>query len=257
MNKEIDCAVVKDLLPNYIDKLTSNETNQIIENHLSICEDCTKECNDMMGTIKLGMDKAPKRSDLKNFLNKTKRMYLLKGIAFSIGIIGILVSFIVDIAVNRKLTWSLIVDASVLYIYAAALTAVFCKKGKIIMTTLVSSILVLPLLYIIKIVVNKNYIIDPYDWFQLYALPITLIWLAIIWFVILVRKLFKLKIWSTMGIAFLLGIFGSAFSNAIAIQGSVSELYTNHLEWIDSISYFLCAILCFIIGYKRKGKCKF
>jgi predicted neutral ceramidase superfamily lipid hydrolase len=254
MNKDIACAVVKDLLPNYIDKLTSKETNQILENHLTDCTDCSNVCNEMMGTIKL--DKVPKQPNLKFFLNKTKRMYLLKGVSFSIGIIGILVSFIVDIAVNHKLTWSLIVDASLFYFYAIVLTAIFSKKNKTINTTLVSSVLVLPLLYMIEVVINANYLINPCYWFISYALPITLIWLAIIWSFIICWKIMKLRIWNNLGITFLLAILGSALTNSIANQVSITKLYHDSFEWINSIVYMGCAILCFIIAFIRKDKCK-
>ena len=39
MNK-ISCNVCKDLLPIYVDKLCSEESEQLVENHLSGCEDC-------------------------------------------------------------------------------------------------------------------------------------------------------------------------------------------------------------------------
>ena len=39
---KLSCNVVRDLLPNYIEGLTSGETNTDIEEHLSECEDCTK-----------------------------------------------------------------------------------------------------------------------------------------------------------------------------------------------------------------------
>lgn len=255
MNNEITCAVVKDLLPNYIDKLTSEETNHIIEEHLSDCHECTKELDEMMGNLKI--DQVPKQSNLEVFLNKTKRMYLLKGIAFSIGIIGIFVSFIVDMAVNRSLTWSLIVDASMIYIYATALTAIFSKRNRLLKATLVSSTLTLPLLYIIEYIINENYLMYPIYWFKKYALPISLIWLAILWINILFRKLAKLNIWSTMGVLLLLTIFGSALTNAIANQVSMYKAFRTDLEWIDSLSYLGAAIICFIIGYIRRDKSKF
>ncbi len=252
MNKEIDCAVVKDLLPIYIDRLTSAETNQVLENHFSNCADCARERDEMMGS--LNMEKAPKKSNLENFLNKTKKMYILKGVAWSIGIIGILVSFIVDIAVNHKLTWSLIVDGGIVFLYITALAAILSKRNKIIASTLVSSILVLPLLYMIEYIVNENYLVRPIHWFTIYALPITLIWLAIIWIVILINKILKLNMWRTLGILLLFAIFGSALTNAISNQVSVNEIYQTGLEWIDSLSYLGGAILCFIIGHVRKDK---
>lgn len=40
MNKETICAVVRDLLPSYIDGLTEGATNIFIEQHLTECETC-------------------------------------------------------------------------------------------------------------------------------------------------------------------------------------------------------------------------
>ena len=43
MKKE--CKIVQDLLPSYVDKLTNEETNQYIEEHL-------KECKELLESVK-------------------------------------------------------------------------------------------------------------------------------------------------------------------------------------------------------------
>lgn len=43
------CEIIKDLLPSYIDGLTSNESNSEIEAHLETCQDC-KDVLDQMKT---------------------------------------------------------------------------------------------------------------------------------------------------------------------------------------------------------------
>lgn len=40
MNRETSCAVVRDLMPSYLDGLTEDATNAFIERHLSECEAC-------------------------------------------------------------------------------------------------------------------------------------------------------------------------------------------------------------------------
>ena len=40
--KNSDCKIVRDLLPTYIDKLTSKETNEFIERHLKECNECKR-----------------------------------------------------------------------------------------------------------------------------------------------------------------------------------------------------------------------
>lgn len=45
--KNLDCNVIQDLLPSYIDKISSEETNKLIEKHLSTCKDCSLTLKNM------------------------------------------------------------------------------------------------------------------------------------------------------------------------------------------------------------------
>ena len=45
------CEIIRDLLPLYIDGLTSKESNQEIEKHLKNCEECQKYYQEMTGGI--------------------------------------------------------------------------------------------------------------------------------------------------------------------------------------------------------------
>ncbi len=49
MKNDLTCAVVRDLLPSYIDKLTSEETNEAVDRHLKSCEDCRRVLSAMQG----------------------------------------------------------------------------------------------------------------------------------------------------------------------------------------------------------------
>lgn len=42
MNKKSECKIIQDLLPNYIENLTSDETNEYIQHHLNDCDECNK-----------------------------------------------------------------------------------------------------------------------------------------------------------------------------------------------------------------------
>lgn len=70
MKGEISCNIVQDLLPNYIEKLTSDESNQEIEQHMTSCEDCKKAYEHMSSEV-TGTVKAP-YAELK-FFKKVKR----------------------------------------------------------------------------------------------------------------------------------------------------------------------------------------
>ncbi len=47
MNQKMDCRIIEDLLPLYIDGLTSTYTNQAIEAHLKECPACTQRLEHM------------------------------------------------------------------------------------------------------------------------------------------------------------------------------------------------------------------
>lgn len=49
MKNDLTCAVVRDLLPSYIEKLTSEETNEAVKLHLGGCEDCRRVLAAMQG----------------------------------------------------------------------------------------------------------------------------------------------------------------------------------------------------------------
>lgn len=51
MNEKKECKIVQDLLPNYIEKVTTEETNSYIEGHLKTCEECQKVYSSMTESL--------------------------------------------------------------------------------------------------------------------------------------------------------------------------------------------------------------
>ena len=47
MKNDLSCAVVRDLLPSYVDGLTSEETTRAVKEHLDSCPQCTEACRAM------------------------------------------------------------------------------------------------------------------------------------------------------------------------------------------------------------------
>lgn len=88
--KERDCKIVQDLLPNYIENLTSEETNKFIEEHLKTCEDCKKVYNNMKKD--LNVDNKTKEKKKVKFLKK----YRNKLRVLEIIILIIVVAFVVN-----------------------------------------------------------------------------------------------------------------------------------------------------------------
>ena len=69
MNNKLTCNIVRDLLPSYVDGLTSEETNQAVEAHLTGCEQCTKEKERMAAP----MPKEKSPATEINYLKKIKQ----------------------------------------------------------------------------------------------------------------------------------------------------------------------------------------
>ena len=72
----LDCCVVRDLLPAYLEGLTEEETSAQVRAHLEDCENCRELEKDMRAQVPL--EKAPKGT-LK-FLKRVKRTRLLAAV---------------------------------------------------------------------------------------------------------------------------------------------------------------------------------
>lgn len=92
MKEKRNCKIVQDLLPNYIEGLTNEETNSFIEEHLNECSDCKKTLENMKKDVDLNV---PKRNNkevkyIKKFNRKLKvlRNILLVVLAFVLIFVG-------------------------------------------------------------------------------------------------------------------------------------------------------------------------
>lgn len=92
MSEKKDCKIVQDLLPNYIEKLTNEETNNYIENHLKECNECKIVLENMQKGLKSNVQNINKREVdyIKKFRNKMKflKLILLTIVLIYIIIIG-------------------------------------------------------------------------------------------------------------------------------------------------------------------------
>ena len=53
MKEKRNCKIVQDLLPNYIENLTNEETKNFIEEHLKECNECKNILENMQKEIKV------------------------------------------------------------------------------------------------------------------------------------------------------------------------------------------------------------
>lgn len=69
-----ECKIVQDLLPSYIEKLTSKDTNEYIEGHLKTCENCTSVYHDMKAEIKVNTTSPKAEIDYMKKVRKKMRI---------------------------------------------------------------------------------------------------------------------------------------------------------------------------------------
>ena len=218
--RELACEIVKDLLPLYVDGIVSDVSKKSIENHLEHCTDCNEMYHNM--AFHLEMESSPTEVyDVKRFLKKTKKMYMLYGLG-GLSFIAIFVCLIVDLAVNKGITWSLIAGSSCLFADTFIYVLSTCKKNKGCITMAVISIGTFSLLSVIQI---TRYCLMGAGtvWIFRYGLPILLLWLIVLWLPVLTGTFLKWNIWDCIALFMLLVIVGNY----------VTKLITGDYIWND------------------------
>lgn len=238
-----ECSIVQDLLPNYIEHLTSEDSNNFIEEHLKGCQECTRVYRQMTKPI-INDNNKKESEEFHGYMNKTKLRYFLQGILLAAGIIGSGVSFLVDAVINRRFTWSLIVFASIFFVYAIGITVLKSKKYRIITGLISFSALILPLLAIIEgVSLEYGY----QKWFFPYGIGFSIVWLASVWIGIAGWYISKHNVWIGVGTFFICSIPASLATNYIVAGNEPVPILVSEI-----VFYFVIAIACFYMAIKKK-----
>lgn len=64
---KISCNVIKDILPLYVDEVVSDDTKEMVEEHLTFCEGCKKEVESLKKNVDLSVSKKAKNAENKTF----------------------------------------------------------------------------------------------------------------------------------------------------------------------------------------------
>lgn len=90
MKEKRNCKIVRDLLPNYIENLTNEETNNYIEEHIKGCNDCKVVLENMQKSLDTNSKKKDNR-EVKYIKKYSKKMKVLKFILLIIIVIFVLI----------------------------------------------------------------------------------------------------------------------------------------------------------------------
>lgn len=76
--KDVNCEIIKDLLPSYCDKITSQDTNKLVESHLQGCNQCRKLLESMNKNIEINtIENTEQINYLKGFKKRKKILIIL------------------------------------------------------------------------------------------------------------------------------------------------------------------------------------
>jgi len=128
---KLPCEVVKDLLPSYIDELTSEVTNNLIEEHNAECEDCRRTLESMKNP-EPEPTKQPKQKEI-DYLKKTRKknrknvfVAILVVLALVLGGLGVKHYFIGSIVSPEYLECRVEVDGKVLTVSCVTVDKDLC-----------------------------------------------------------------------------------------------------------------------------------
>ena len=104
MNEKKNCKIVQDLLPNYIEKLTNEETNTFIEEHLKECDECREIFSNMQKDFKFNSQKRDHREVkyIKKYSHKMKILKIILLIIVAIFVIRTGRNFIIISSLSNK-----------------------------------------------------------------------------------------------------------------------------------------------------------
>lgn len=256
MEQRLVCDTVKDLLPLYIDQITSEQSNQSIEEHLKHCEECKEVLAQMRQPLEV--ETAPEVKDFKKYLKKS-RASLLSWIMGAAAVIAILTCFIVNLAVDRELSWFYIVVVSVLTAYAPSAVWIYdtgAKKYRFEKGLAVLNICVFLLLVVIQMVLYINMDMGGL-WLWNMGLPIALIWSVLVWTGVAANKILHMNWVLSLGIFTLLTIPGNYFTNMLTGEWQSWEEYKPHFV-ANGLGNTVIAVVLLVLGVlmqmRRKKK---
>lgn len=92
---KVTCDVIRDILPLYVEDLASEDTRNLIEEHIVNCENCKNQLEDMRSPINtlLDIDTAPLKK-IKNTLRKKKLQTIILTMTLTVALFSIGIAFL-------------------------------------------------------------------------------------------------------------------------------------------------------------------
>lgn len=143
VNLNVDCCLVKDLIPLYLDDLLSDESKEIIENHLDRCDKCSKymksmsENSNIEDNFKVDID--------DNELDKSGEKLVIEIKKYQDRIKYTFVIFAMVVAVSNTWLSKGLMSTIALVIIIPFMLNLFFKETKVILITAICTNIILAL----------------------------------------------------------------------------------------------------------------
>lgn len=162
------CEVIKDLLPLYYDDVCSEESKDMVEEHLEECPSCQALLRKMKNT-KYDQELRTEKTEVVGEYTRhvKKRSAMIAGAIAAVLAVPILVCLIVNLATGHGLDWFFIVLTSLMVVASFTIVPLTVEKRKYTMTVVAGTGSVLLLLLTCAIYSGGN-------WFFTAALPVLL-----------------------------------------------------------------------------------
>lgn len=161
--------------------------------------------------------------------------------------ISIITCLIVEFAVSRQFSWSLLAAASCIFAYIILFSIIFGGKHRILLTYIGICIFLIPYLFVIENIANL-YLLKPVNWVTALGIPISVCWLAALGLIVLIRKTLKTNGWMTAGIGVLVFYAAEWFTNEKVDLFVGGGLHSWRLSEHYPMIYIGTAAVLFFVG---------
>ena len=183
-------------------------------------------------------------SDEKNEAGKPRNI-LLPAISITFAV-AIFVCVLVDLILNRALTWSLYTLASCVFAWLTILPLIKLKKRRILASLCMFSVLVIPFLFAIEFASPEK------GWMIPLGIPISVVSLAFVWIAGIILLKIKWRIWYKASVIALLAAPLAYFIN------NKASVYSHGagVIWdvINALFLVGLSVFLFVMGLKKKSQ---
>ena len=85
--KKISCNIIKDILPLYLDGVVSDDTRQMVEEHLRTCDQCREEAVTLKQDVVLPASKSVRLAETKVVKGLKRKLFRKKFLISAVSVI--------------------------------------------------------------------------------------------------------------------------------------------------------------------------